>query len=86
MHVYIGVKKAIRELKRLRRLDLSYSKQVDNSVLETAVSVLESDVTRQLFIDCEDTSVNAKEFKKRFKGTRLKSFRVYAYKNLEWYD
>ena len=66
---------------------MSCSSQVDNSVLETAVSVLErDDARRQLFIDCHETSVNASEILKRFDGTRLKAQDLYVYKNLEWYS
>ena len=75
-----GIIKAIRELKHLRTLDLSDMAQVDNSILEAAVSVLESDETRQLRIQCDDTNVHLNEFIERYKGTRLDH--GYAYKNL----
>ena len=76
-----GIIKAIREVKHLRTLDLSFSSQVDNSVLEAAVSVLESDERRQLSINRPNTSVNFVEFMKLYKGTRLES-NSFIYKNL----
>ena len=61
--------------------------RVNNSVLETAVSVLESDETdRKMFIDCEDTNVNSIKFKRRFEGTEVEYLFVNVYKNLMWRD
>ena len=76
---------AIGELKHLRTLYLCHSAQVDNSFLEAAVSVLESDETRQLTIKCQKTNVNFKEFMECYKGTRLESNHTYVYKNLVVY-
>ena len=73
----------VRELSHLRKLDLSGSTQVDNSILEAAVSVLERDETRKLYIDCRDTNVNIKEFSKLFKCTGRTPHGVYVFKNLE---
>ena len=75
--------KVVRELSHLRKLDLSGSTQVDNSILEAAVSVLERDETRKLYIDCRDTNVNIKEFSKLFKCTGRTPYGVYVFKNLK---
>ena len=74
----------VRELTRLSQLDLRHLPQVDNLVLETAVSVLKSDKTRQLYIDCDGTSVSPSKFKRRFRGTQTNPSLIYTYKNLEW--
>ena len=78
-----GIIRLVRELKHLRELDLRYSRQVDNSILEAAVSVLERDETRKLYIDCRDTNVNIHLFRTRYKDTRHDPNGLYVYKNLE---
>ena len=70
--------------------------QVDNSILEAAVSVLESDETRQLSKNCQKTSVDFDEFMERYKGTRhipyykhdkyFPKMHIYVYKNLVVYS
>ena len=68
-------------------LDLSNLSQVDNSVLEAAVSEVESsDETRRLYLDCTATNVDASCFMQRYEGTQFGSDRVYVYKNLRWYN
>ena len=81
--VVTGIIKAIRELKHLRELDLSHTGQVDNSIVEAAVSVVDSDVTRRFSLTCEETSVNTSLLMTRYKGMRLEFDRVYIYKNLK---
>ena len=77
--------KVIRELTRLRRLDLSFMTAVDNSVLEAALSVMESDKTRRLFIRCHETAVDCDQFMASYKGERVyPGTGNYVYKNLEW--
>ena len=73
----------VRELSHLSELDLSGSSQGDNSILEAAVSVLERDETRKLYIDCRDTNVNIHLFRTRYKDTRHDPNGLYVYKNLE---
>ena len=69
----------------MRLLDLGHLQQVDNSVLETAVSVLESDETKRwLSINCEDANASVSKFKRRFKSTQDKPFLTYTYKRLKW--
>ena len=59
--------------------------EVDNSILEAAVSIVDSDETRQFYLACEDTYVDANLFMKHHKGMCLASKSLYVYKNLELY-
>ena len=72
LHTFQGIIKAIRELKGVRKLNLWSMSQVDNSVLEAAVSEVESsDETRRLHLDCISPSgVDASSFMQRFEGAK----------------
>ena len=58
---------------------------MDNSILEAAVSILESDKSRRLFIMCGKTAVDCDQFMARYEGVRFDPENGnYFYKNLEW--
>ena len=59
--------------------------EVDNSILEAAVSILEMDTSRRLFIRFYQTAVNCDQFITGHEGVRVDpDTGNYVYKNLEW--
>ena len=66
-------------------LGLTESRLMDNSILEKALSVVEKDKKRKLYISCTNTAVDSTKFMTGLEGVRIDDYYGrYVYKNFEW--
>ena len=88
-----GVSKAIRELRALSELNVSFIMQVDNEILDEAVNRIthiqaasKNERVDKMYIRCVRTRVDGNVFAEKYPGTiASENKNVYTYKNLIFY-